>query len=743
MALPMLVNNAECGPSNPLQGLSKRFDQDRGLQQDHFGASRAGSSRETFRSQQATPSGASQEAARFFSAGPAPQLAGGGAFDLSALHGSLPPAQAFRPQQQHQAPVAGAWASDFLVQQPVGLQQGSSKMQMEGQMQREMNSASAVVSAAQQQGGQQWNPMFNSSFAQRPMQNYMSPMMMQQPQQQQRLPNQHDQIMWDREFSSQEILLAAHPMAQAQAAQETPQIHDAQEGDELARTAGLLLETVRDAQAQNPKFQKSEFLGLMRSLRDRDVVVEGNEMVQNTGQAAGWASDFQSGDVKGKGRAVDGLGAPQKTVSFEERAEMLAQAVSAKMAEDPPLSFSAMTARIIAQAQQQNPQEERMQQEEDPNDAYFRQENAEYQHYWTQANAPPQASTSQLQQNTEWDHLQADWDNFEATNTGIHPVDRYIFQQNNPYFTDKPSFTTRHHLAHSHQGRQAFLDSVLELEAVVQRNMTDASAWFDLGVKQQANEREKQALQALARAVELDPSYLPAWLALAISHTNDGNRQGTHDAIRNWVDRNERYQSAVARHRAGHPEREGMPIGERFGNLIQCLIGMARSESGSEGEVDADIQIALAVLLNTNEEYEKAQDCFRTALAVRPDDFLLYNRVGATMANSGRAEEALQYYLRALELNPVYIRARFNLGISCINLRRFDEAAHHILDALGLQESDGVTYGGNDAANHSDGVTTTALWDSLRTASMHLQRPDLAAFCDRHDLEGYRRSFQV
>lgn len=68
MALPMLIGGgAECGPSNPLQGLSKRFDQDRGIQQvslstyfdflvclttvsfveqDHFGAGRAGSSKE-------------------------------------------------------------------------------------------------------------------------------------------------------------------------------------------------------------------------------------------------------------------------------------------------------------------------------------------------------------------------------------------------------------------------------------------------------------------------------------------------------------------------------------------------------------------------------------------------------------------------------------------------------------------------------------------------------------------------
>jgi hypothetical protein len=33
MALNMLVGGADCGPSNPLQSLSKRFDQDRGVQQ--------------------------------------------------------------------------------------------------------------------------------------------------------------------------------------------------------------------------------------------------------------------------------------------------------------------------------------------------------------------------------------------------------------------------------------------------------------------------------------------------------------------------------------------------------------------------------------------------------------------------------------------------------------------------------------------------------------------------------------
>ena len=41
-----------------------------------------------------------------------------------------------------------------------------------------------------------------------------------------------------------------------------------------------------------------------------------------------------------------------------------------------------------------------------------------------------------------------------------------------------------------------------------------------------------------------------------------------------------------------------------------------------------------------------------------PQDWVLYNRVGATMANSGNPGGALEYYYKALELNPGYIRAR-------------------------------------------------------------------------------------
>ena len=53
------------------------------------------------------------------------------------------------------------------------------------------------------------------------------------------------------------------------------QRHD--EADNLARTAGQLLDHVKHDQSQ--KFQNSNFLALMRQLRDREVRVEGDRMV--------------------------------------------------------------------------------------------------------------------------------------------------------------------------------------------------------------------------------------------------------------------------------------------------------------------------------------------------------------------------------------------------------------------------------------------------------------------------------
>jgi peroxin-5 len=359
------------------------------------------------------------------------------------------------------------------------------------------------------------------------------------------------------------------------------------EADLLAQTAGLLVQSVDHE--TNPKFANSQFLGLMKQLRDRKAIVEGNDIVAAFPEGQMRHTHTISADLKGKGKAVPFSPTP---------------------IHDLGVSQSHVPSPVLCPSEQATPIES-----EDANDAYFRQDNEDYIDYWKAHHAPvsPLVTSSQ-----DWQQLHHDWEMFEATTTGVKRLAEYQFQPGNPYLLGERS---HNHVMHDvSMQRHSFsevgsalslsikcdfpsLQSVLEMEAVVQRDPSNARAWYELGVKQQENEREQQAISALQRSLELDRIHLPSWLALAISYTNEGDRRGTYEAIQNWIKYNGAYRDIVDAYQVGDGgESNGT---DQFQKLIGCLIAMARGLSrpgtGGDDELDADVQIALAVLLNTNE----------------------------------------------------------------------------------------------------------------------------------------------
>ncbi|KAL9711601.1 hypothetical protein Ac2012v2_004672 [Leucoagaricus gongylophorus] len=481
MSLPMLFNSgAECGPINPLQGLSKRFDQDRGIQQDHIGAPTAGSSRDAFRTQ-IGPSGSDADAGRFFNSTPT-TLVGASrletAFNVSAMRAALPSASAQPLQSQATAPTTG-WAADFMRMDLGVAQQPKQQIQQihspAGPMQaRSVDARTGVVHSPTPPLMQNRNTMGSG------MHTFIPHTPIQQ-QAQASIPSLSDQLSWDKEFTAQEVQLASIIAEQTQ--QESGVTNKTQfEGDELAKTAGVLIENLKHE--TNPKFQNSQFMSLMKQFRDGEVVVSGNQVVQNDS-----TTKNSSQLDKGKGRVPGNLSPAEGA----NRPVM-----------DLPM-FRVQHQRDLSQMKEEDLEKE------DANDAYFRQENAEYTNFWQEVEQLSPAQTLSLSSpEWRWDALQEDWDRFEATSSGIKQVDNYQFQDSNPYLLGDSS-RTRHHAMHT--GMSPSLESVLELEAAVQRDMTKARAWYELGVRQQENEREHQALQALKRAVELDPTHLPSWLA--------------------------------------------------------------------------------------------------------------------------------------------------------------------------------------------------------------------------------------
>jgi len=63
--------------------------------------------------------------------------------------------------------------------------------------------------------------------------------------------------------------------------EEEPKLSDEEEADRLAQTAGELFDKLKHERDTDEKFRNSTFMALMKKLRDREVVLKGNEMVES------------------------------------------------------------------------------------------------------------------------------------------------------------------------------------------------------------------------------------------------------------------------------------------------------------------------------------------------------------------------------------------------------------------------------------------------------------------------------
>ena len=347
----------------------------------------------------------------------------------------------------------------------------------------------------------------------------------------------------------------------------------------------------------------------------------------------------------------------------------------------------------------------------------------------------------------------AAWDNFDSTlglNNPHNPYERdpalgeYQFERANPFLESpdqQSAFEQGVQILREHGNLSL---AALAFEAAVQQDPSHIEAWTLLGSAQAQNEKETPAIRALERALQLDPNNIDALMGLAVSYTNEGYDSTAYRTLERWL--SVKYPQIHPPEQVSSATDVGFTDRAILHERVTNLFIKAAQLSPSGEHMDPDVQVGLGVLFYGDEDFEKAVDCFNAALASTETGIvnregqvhLLWNRLGATLANSGKSEDAIAAYYRALDANPSFVRARYNLGVSCINIGCYPEAAGHLLGALEMHKV--VDEQGMDKARELGGGTdddelervmgvanneSSNLYDTLRRAFTGMSRRDL------------------
>ena len=180
------------------------------------------------------------------------------------------------------------------------------------------------------------------------------------------------------------------------------------------------------------------------------------------------------------------------------------------------------------------------------------------------------------------------------------------------------------------------------------------------------------ALRHYQRALELDPTYAPAWAGIAICHVVRAGRGMAQPAEANAQAREAAMKAlalddslAQAYHALGAVAAQEMdlPVAVRY---LEKAIEMDPGSSGA--------YVILGRLYYCSERHREAEEAMLKALSLDPLSMVIHTCVGDAYYYAREYEHSLVYYQKAVDLDPRFDGAHTDLARSLEAVGRFDEA---------------------------------------------------------------------
>ena len=226
----------------------------------------------------------------------------------------------------------------------------------------------------------------------------------------------------------------------------------------------------------------------------------------------------------------------------------------------------------------------------------------------------------------------------------------------------------------------------------------------------------EEAAASLERAIAVNPSFEPAYLALASIYESRQEQDRAVAVLRKYL------QTVNSRNRDIRHQLVRLYVAAKDYQGARKELNDLLAEDPS----DLDAQLRLALLYGEEKEYPKAIDQLIQILKVRPTELKIRDYLGFIYEESKDTKKAIETYTFNIQLEPSYFEGHLHLGLLFYRLKQFPEAITHLTHARTINAKQpeahivlGLTYLQQDQFDDAARALEEGIIQNPKSADLH------------------------
>jgi Tfp pilus assembly protein PilF len=239
------------------------------------------------------------------------------------------------------------------------------------------------------------------------------------------------------------------------------------------------------------------------------------------------------------------------------------------------------------------------------------------------------------------------------------------------------NYIAQNNLAGALQERGQLDEAIVHYREAVEMKPDIAQVQSNLGNALVQQGKVEEAIVHLQKALQIDPAYAEAYNYMGNGLMKKGQAAEAMGYYQKAVELNTSYADAQNN------------LGAAFlrnGQVEQALAHYKQAVAMKPGS--AEMQFNLGNALARKGMWADAIACYQAALSAGPDPVKaarVRNNLGGALERIGKPDEALEQFIKAVQLNGSYPEAHCNLGRILAQRGQRDEAVAHLREALRLR----------------------------------------------------------